>query len=178
MRTFAQLTALIVILVSAFPASAAAPPAARIRPYFSWPLAPPHPLVRPFIPPATPYGPGHRGADLTAAVDHPVLAAGDGRVIHAGVVVDRPLVSLQHPGGLRTTYEPVAPTVARDQHVRRGDVIGHLVAGHCPTPCLHWGARRGAIYLDPMRLLSRGRVRLLPSTPAAGTGMRLAPITS
>ncbi|HEX5404843.1 MAG TPA: M23 family peptidase, partial [Pseudonocardiaceae bacterium] len=31
---------------------------------FHWPLAPPHPVLRPFQAPSTPYGPGHRGVDL------------------------------------------------------------------------------------------------------------------
>nr|WP_042183434.1 M23 family metallopeptidase [Kibdelosporangium sp. MJ126-NF4] len=158
----AQLTALIITLLLAIPTAAAAPPAIRNRPQFGWPLPHPHQVIRPFIPPPTPYGPGHRGIDLASAPDRPVLAAGDGRVIHAGPVATRPLISLEHPGGLRTTYEPVTPSVTRDQHVRRGEVIGHLLPGHCPTPCLHWGAHRGNTYLNPLRLLISGNVRLLP----------------
>ncbi|MBE1464737.1 M23 family metallopeptidase [Kibdelosporangium phytohabitans] len=160
-----QLSALVMTLMIAAPAAAAAPQRLGNRPHFSWPLPKPHELVRPFIPPLTPYGPGHRGIDIAGWTDRPVLAAGDGRVIHAGPVVNRPLVSLEHPGGLRTTYEPVAPSVTRHQRVHRGDVIGHLMAGHCPTACLHWGAHRAGTYVDPRRLLSSGQVRLLPSPP-------------
>ncbi|SDO01996.1 M23 family metallopeptidase [Lentzea jiangxiensis] len=134
---------------------------------FTWPLPPPHPVVRAFEAPATPFGPGHRGADLSAPAGTDVLAAADGVVVFAGPVATRTLVSLQHRGGLRTTYEPVTPAVAAGSPVRRGQVIGHLQEGHCPTPCLHWGARRGAEYLDPLRLVSSARVRLLPlSAPA------------
>ncbi|MET9630539.1 peptidoglycan DD-metalloendopeptidase family protein [Lentzea sp. NPDC006480] len=129
---------------------------------FSWPLPPPHPVVRAFLAPLSPFGPGHRGADLAAALGSPVLAAGDGVVVYAGAVAARTLVSLQHANGLRTTYEPVTPTVAAGRPVRRGDVIGHLQEGHCPSPCLHWGVRRGDEYLDPLRLVMWGRVRLLP----------------
>ncbi|MEV6241013.1 M23 family metallopeptidase [Lentzea sp. NPDC051838] len=129
---------------------------------FSWPLPPPHPVVRAFHAPASAFGPGHRGADLSAAVGSPVLAAGDGVVVYAGAVAARTLVSLQHAGGLRTTYEPITPAVSAGRTVRRGDVIGHLQEGHCASPCLHWGVRRGEEYLDPLRLVRWAPVRLLP----------------
>lgn len=136
---------------------------------FSWPLPPPHPVVRSFDAPATPFGPGHRGVDLSAAAGTPVLAAGDGLVVYAGAVAARTLVSVEHRNGVRTTYEPVTPTVMAGRPVRRGEVIGRLTEGHCPSPCLHWGARRSDEYLDPLRLVTWGRVRLLPmAAPARG----------
>ncbi|WP_434440059.1 M23 family metallopeptidase [Lentzea sp. E54] len=137
---------------------------------FTWPLPPPHPVVRAFEAPTSPFGPGHRGVDLSAPAGTPVLAAGDGTVVYAGAVAARTLVSLQHRNGLRTTYEPIAPAVSAGSSVTRGEVIGHLQEGHCPSPCLHWGARRGDTYLDPLRLVSTGRVRLLPlNAPARGS---------
>ncbi|SDG34527.1 Peptidase family M23 [Lentzea fradiae] len=139
------------------------------QPRFTWPLPPPHPVVRAFEAPTTPYGPGHRGADLAAPAGTPVLATADALVVHAGPVATRTLVSLQHRGGLRTTYEPITPTVQRGHRVRQGEVIGHLQEGHCSTPCLHWGARRGQTYLDPLRLVTAPRVRLLP-LPAGPRG--------
>ncbi|HEX6357017.1 M23 family metallopeptidase [Actinophytocola sp.] len=129
---------------------------------FGWPLAPPHPVVRPFQPPATPYGPGHRGVDLGGPVGAPVLAAGAGVVVYAGPLAGRGVVSIAHAGGLRTTYEPVTALVQASQRVERGTVIGLLNPGHRPETCLHWGARRGTEYVDPLGLLSAGRVRLLP----------------
>jgi murein DD-endopeptidase MepM/ murein hydrolase activator NlpD len=132
---------------------------------FAWPLPPPHPVLRPFQQPATPYGPGHRGVDLGGSAGEAVLAAGDGLVRYAGPLADRSLVSIEHPGGLRTTYEPVQPLVAVGQQVRRGQPIGELLAGHpgCPAGqvCLHWGVHRGRYYLDPLRLVV-GQIRLLP----------------
>lgn len=132
---------------------------------FAWPLPPPHPVLRPFQQPASPYGPGHRGVDLGGSVGDAVLAAGDGLVRYAGPLADRSLVSIEHPGGLRTTYEPVQPLVAVGQLVRRGQPIGGLLPGHqgCPAGrvCLHWGVHRGRQYLDPLRLVI-GQVRLLP----------------
>ena len=49
--------------------------------------------------------------DLGGAPGRPVLAAGDGVVVFAGMVAGRPVVSIDHADGLRTTYEPVAPAV-------------------------------------------------------------------
>jgi len=94
-----------------------------------------------------------------------VLAAGAGTVVFAGQVAGRGVVSVDHPGGLRTTYEPVSPTVAAGDLVAKGQQIATLAPGHpdcTAVACLHWGARRGADYLDPLRLLGLGRVRLLP----------------
>ena len=133
---------------------------------FTWPLPAPHPVVRPFVPPATPYGPGHRGVDLAGQPGSAVTAAGDGVVVHAGPVAGRGVVSIVHANGLRTTYEPVEAAVAAGARVTRGEVIGHLARGHdgCvnAAACLHWGALRGDEYLDPLGLLTSGRVRLLP----------------
>jgi murein DD-endopeptidase MepM/ murein hydrolase activator NlpD len=129
------------------------------------PLGDPPAVVRPFEAPASPYGPGHRGVDLAGGPGTPVLAAGAGVVVFAGMVAGRPVVSIEHSGGLRTTYEPVTPTVAAGQAVARGSPIGTLLPGHpgCPAPaCLHWGLRRGDTYLDPLLLLRPPRVRLLP----------------
>ena len=132
--------------------------------FFTWPLSP-APVVRSFDPPPQPWLAGHRGADLAGAPGAPVVSAGPGTVLFAGVVAGRGVVSIGHPGGLRTTYEPVAATVRAGDGVRAGDPIGTLAAGHpgCPAAaCLHWGLRRGEAYLDPLALLGRGRVRLLP----------------
>lgn len=131
---------------------------------FGWPLTPRPRIVRPFEAPAFRFGPGHRGVDLAGTPGQSVFAAGAGTVVFQGMVADRPVISIDHPNGLRTTYEPVLASVPSGGRVERGTVIGSLRPGHpgCPVPaCLHWGARRGEDYLDPTRLLST-RVRLLP----------------
>jgi murein DD-endopeptidase MepM/ murein hydrolase activator NlpD len=122
-------------------------------------------VVRPFQPPSTPYGPGHRGVDLGAEPETPVLAAADGTVTFAGPLVGRGVVSIDHDGGVRTSYEPLTVLVVAGQRVTRGTVVGMLAPGHegcAAAACLHWGARRGMEYVDPLGLLSTGRVRLLP----------------
>lgn len=132
---------------------------------YSWPLPGLPAVVRDFDPPPHPYGRGHRGVDLAGAPGLPVLAAASGTVLFAGPVAGRPVVSVQHSGGLRTTYEPVLPAVSPGDVVTTGQRIGTLTVGHpgCRAPaCLHWGLRRGREYLDPLQLLALGPVRLLP----------------
>jgi murein DD-endopeptidase MepM/ murein hydrolase activator NlpD len=153
------LLAVVVCLVGGSPAASAA-----VGPW-GWPLLGSPPVTRVFEPPPTPYAAGHRGVDLAGAAGTPVLAAGAGVVAFAGLVAGRPVVSVVHPGGLRTTYEPVQPTVASGQAVAGGTPLGLLVPGHAgctAEACLHWGLRRGDRYLDPLSLLRPPRVRLLP----------------
>ena len=152
------------ILIVLAPPTAVAEPA---RPGTAWAAPVPGQVVvtRPFEPLPHPYAAGHRGVDLRGFPGGPVLAAGDGMVVFAGMVAGRPVVSIDHAGGLRTTYEPVEPSVGAGQAVARGSPIGALAAGHAGCPagaCLHWGLRRGGTYLDPMSLLEPRRVRLLP----------------
>lgn len=93
-----------------------------------------------------------------------MLAAGNGVVVFAGRVGGKPVVSIQHPNGLRTTYEPVLASVKPGQPIGRGAAIGRLApGGHCaPAVCLHWGARRGVAYVDPLSLLTEVSPVLLP----------------
>jgi murein DD-endopeptidase MepM/ murein hydrolase activator NlpD len=122
-------------------------------------------VVRRFDPPPQPWLAGHRGVDLSAKPSALVRAAGAGTVVYAGVIAGRGVVSVAHPGGFRTTYEPVTSALHAGDPVGAGAVLGKLVPGHpgCPAAaCLHWGLRQGDRYLDPLALLGLGRVRLLP----------------
>jgi murein DD-endopeptidase MepM/ murein hydrolase activator NlpD len=134
-----------------------------------WPLRPPPAVTRGFDAPAPDWHSGHRGVDLAGAAGQPVYAAGDATVVFAGTLAGRPVVSLAHPGGLHTSYEPVRAEVRAGQAVRAGAVIGELMPGHvgCPAAaCLHWGAMwgpaSGADYVDPLGLLASTAVRLKP----------------
>ena len=87
----------------------------------------------------------------------------------AGELAGRPVVSVAHPGGLRTTYEPVRAAVRAGQLVDAGAVIGELMAGHdgcAAAACLHWGAMWGpasrADYVDPLGLVVTTPIRLKP----------------
>ncbi|WP_229399376.1 M23 family metallopeptidase [Micromonospora okii] len=144
-------------------AGAAAPMPVRA---FRWPLDGAFRPARRFEPPPQPWLPGHRGVDLAAAPAAVVRAAGPGVVLFAGPVAGRPVVTVGHAAGLRTTYEPVRPGVRAGDRVAAGAPLGRLLSGHagCPEPaCLHWGLRRGEEYLDPLALLGLGPVRLLPT---------------
>jgi murein DD-endopeptidase MepM/ murein hydrolase activator NlpD len=124
--------------------------------------------VRRFDPPPRPWLAGHRGVDLSAGRSAVVRAAGAGTVIYAGRIAGRGVVSVAHPGGFRTTYEPVASALQAGDAVVAGAPLGRLDPGHpgCPAvACLHWGLRQGERYLDPLALLGLGRVRLLPLAP-------------
>lgn len=130
-----------------------------------WPMSPRPSVVRPFEPPAQRWSAGHRGVDIAATTGAEVLAPADGVVAFVGRVAGRPVLSLRHEGGLRSTYEPVVGVVSVGTAVHAGDVVGHLShdPGHCaPAVCLHWGALRGRAYLDPLRLIDRRPIILLP----------------
>jgi murein DD-endopeptidase MepM/ murein hydrolase activator NlpD len=154
----APLTALALLVTLALPAGPDPDPVGV------WPLHPEPTMVRPFDPPDSPYGAGHRGVDLLGTVGQPVLAALPGSVTYAGSLAGRGVVVVDH-GATRTTYEPVAATVPVGTQVAAGGRIGRLeLAGsHCfPRACLHWGWIEGETYLDPLRLVGAGPVRLLP----------------
>lgn len=150
-------------------AVALAAPAVADEGRLSWPLRPRPAVSRVFEAPAARWQPGHRGVDLAAAPGQAVYAAQAGTVVFAGELAGRPLVSVAHPGGLRTSYEPVSPSVRAGQRVAVGSPLGEVVAGHpgCPvSACLHWGAMWGpasrADYVDPLGLLVETVIRLKP----------------
>ncbi len=157
-RVAASAAALLLALTAAI---ADPPRVSGVR--WSWPVGPPHAIARPFITPTTPYGSGHRGIDIRAPAGSVVRAPADGTVYFAGFVVDRPVLSISHSGGVLSSFEPVAASVSAGDHVRRGQVIGVLLAGHCSSSCLHLGARVGGQYVNPLLFLGDvPRAVLLP----------------
>jgi len=137
---------------------------ADTQPAWDWPLEPPHPIIRPYVAPETPYSAGHRGIDIGAASSAEVRAPTAGIVHFTGVVVDRPVLSLLHPGGLITSYEPVISSLARGDQVQRGEIIGELQPGHCSALCLHFGVRLDGQYVSPLNYLGAvPRAILLPT---------------
>jgi murein DD-endopeptidase MepM/ murein hydrolase activator NlpD len=137
-----------------------------------WPLRPRPAVLRVFDAPSPNWNRGHRGVDLAGVPGQPVYAAAEGTVVFAGELAGRPLVSIAHPGGLRTSYEPVQPSVRVGQFVDAGAVIGRVQAGHdgcAAAACLHWGAMWGAAsradYVDPLGLLASTPIRLKPLHP-------------
>jgi len=124
------------------------------------------PVVDEFRPPPDRFSAGNRGIDYATSGGEPVHAAADGVVTFAGSVGGALHVVVRHDDGIRTSYSYLGTTaVRRGQRVERGDVVG--TAGEAP---LHFGARVGEEYVDPLGLLAatRPRVRLIPDD---GTGL-------
>ena len=152
---------LLLLLASGGPAALAAPleGAGAPPPPASGAVRPvPGDVIRPFEPPAHAYGPGHRGVDLTAVPGDAVRAALPGRIAYAGLVAGTGWVTVDHGGGLETTYGPVEQRRAVGAAVHRGQPIGVVAAGGTH---LDWGARRDGAYMDPMSLLGLWRLHLV-----------------
>jgi murein DD-endopeptidase MepM/ murein hydrolase activator NlpD len=141
-------------LVSGPPLSAE-PAAAEPAPSWQWPLSPRPSVLRDFDPPPKPWLSGHRGVDLATASDGAqVTSPAAGTVSFAGVVVDRPVITIDHGNGLRSSFEPVDSSLAAGAAVGAGQVIGTALPGHCPgASCIHWGVRRGEDYVNPLQFV-------------------------
>ena len=136
---------------------------------WSWPAAPPHPVVRAFTAPEHRWSPGHRGIDVGTPTGSAVTAPDDGVVHFAGVVVDRPVLSLRHADGVLSSLEPVVSELAAGDPVVRGQVVGTVQAGHCPdVECVHLGARIDGEYVSPLMMLGLGRPSVLLPTRRPG----------
>ncbi|NEA35165.1 M23 family metallopeptidase [Streptomyces sp. SID13031] len=132
-----------------------------------WPLTPRPEVIRGFEPPPKPWLSGHRGLDLRGSPGQQVRSATPGTVTYAGSLAGRGVIVITN-GRLRTTYEPVVPTVRVGAVVTPGTPLGHLSAAgsHCtPATCLHWGLLQANIYLNPLALLPHRPIRLLPLAP-------------
>ena len=132
-----------------------------------WPVDGGRVVIAPFRAPAHEYGPGHRGMDVAAGVE--VRAPADGVIAFRGVVVDRPLLTIDHGNGLVTTLEPAQSDLAPGTPVRRGDVLGTVAAGgHAPGGTVHVGVRWNGVYINQMLLFGDvPRAVLLPCGAAA-----------
>lgn len=120
------------------------------------------PVVDTFRPPRSPYGPGNRGVDYAPAAGGPVRSAAPGVVAFAGSVAGGLHVVVLHGDGIRTSY-----SFLRSVGVRRGQRLGPGQVVGTAGPSLHFGARAGEAYLDPLVLLGASatggpRVFLVP----------------
>lgn len=123
-------------------------------------------VVQPFAPVGR-YA-GHWGLDLAAPHGSEVVAAAPGVVTFAGVVAENLAVTIDHGGGLRTSYSYLsARSVARGQTVGRGHVVGATGAAH-DLEALHFSVRIDGVYVDPAPLM--GCVARAPSDGLALVG--------
>lgn len=133
---------------------------------WAWPLAGPQTPLKPFDAPSKRWLPGHRGIDLAGFEGSTVRSVAAGVVSYSGEIDGVGIVSVLHPDGILSTYQPVLDPPARGSSVRRGQRLGSLgpQGSHCwPLNCLHLGARIGQDYIDPMLLLRAWEVSLLPN---------------
>jgi murein DD-endopeptidase MepM/ murein hydrolase activator NlpD len=153
------------------PLVAAAPDAAPVAqgtsPGWEWPVAPPRTIVRPYIAPESEYGPGHRGIDIASTAGADIRSPADGVVHFSGMVAGRPVLSIEHDGALISSFEPVVTALSAGTPVHRGDLVGVLAPGHCPSACLHFGVRLHGQYVSPLNYLGGvARSILLPTRPS------------
>ncbi|MER7796093.1 M23 family metallopeptidase [Microbacterium sp. NPDC096154] len=119
-----------------------------------WPVSRGVRIVVAFSAPAHAYGAGHRGLDIAADSEDEVRAPASGVVAFAGTVVDRPVLTIDHGGGLVSTLEPVRTTLNPGDRVARGEVVGHVATGgHSAPGSVHLGARLDGEYVNPLLML-------------------------
>lgn len=123
------------------------------HPRWAWPTST-HQVVAAFVAPVDRYGPGHRGIDVSAVPGSVVRAPAGGVVAFAGMVAGRPLVTIDHGGGLVSTLEPALSTAVAGEPVEAGDAVGTVATGgHAPAGTVHFGVRRDGEYINPLLLL-------------------------
>ncbi len=117
------------------------------------------PVADPFRPPENPYGPGNRGIEYDTEPGDVVRAAAAGTVSFAGAVAGSLHVTVDHGGGLISSYSYLERISVRvGAAVDQGRVIG--VAGER----LHFSVRLNSDYVDPDGFIGvrRVKVRLVP----------------
>jgi murein DD-endopeptidase MepM/ murein hydrolase activator NlpD len=147
-----------------------APASAAAVDTWAWPVT--GPVVRGFDPPSSPFGSGHRGIDIAVDIGSEVVAPADGVVAFAGPVGGHLFLTIDHGGGLESTYSWLSSL-----SVRRGDAVvgGQPIAltgpGHAGAPLssLHLGVRLDDAYVDPLDYLGALDV---------STMIRLAPLAA
>jgi hypothetical protein len=141
-------------------------------------LAPPvlAPVAVPFRAPACRWCPGQRGLEYANRPGVAVRAAGPGTVVFAGQVAGVVWVTVDHGGGVRSSYGPLRRVL-----VRRGTTVGAGTVIASSAGSLHFGVRIGGRYVDPADLLGRpvhlvprlfSPTALVPRSPAVQCGRR------
>lgn len=133
---------------------------------WSLPVSEPVNITNFFAGPPKPWLPGHRGVDLETFAEQEIFAPKDGVVVFVGYVVDRPVLSIDHANGLRSTFEPIVSKLKTGDLVTAKQLIGVFdqeSKNHClPENCLHWGIRTSKnTYIDPLQLLKNKQHSIL-----------------
>jgi murein DD-endopeptidase MepM/ murein hydrolase activator NlpD len=116
------------------------------RPFFVWlGMKGPHPKLQ-----------FHHGADISCALDQPVVASKGGLVILSGSDADYGnVIVLQHAGGWSTLYAHLNKRlVAAGKQVRARALIGLCgMTGHASGVHLHFEVRHLGSFYDPLKFL-------------------------
>lgn len=135
----------------------------------TWPWPVIGPVIRAYDPPTSPYGAGHRGIDIAVPFATAILAPEAGTVSFAGRVGGDLFVTIDHGGGLASTYSWLSATsVHKGDLVALGQRIGSTGTGHpgATVPHLHLGVKLDGEYLDPLNVLTplgvQDLIRLVP----------------
>ncbi len=105
------------------------------------------PILDPFRLPDGPYGAGNRGIEYDTPAGAPVSAAAPGVVIFAGPVAGNLHITVDHGGGLRSSYSFVDQIL-----VARGDRVDAGARIATTGGPLHFGTRLHGRYVDPADL--------------------------
>ncbi len=132
-----------------------------------WPVS--GPVVAAFAPVGR-YA-GHWGIDIAVEPGSTVRSAAAGTVTFSGTVAGNQTVTVEHGGGLKTSYSYLSErAVGRGAHLVRGAPVGSSGRAH-ETDALHFSVRRDGSYLDPRLFLGcqargpGGAVYLVPAFP-------------
>lgn len=118
------------------------------------------PVSDPFRAPENPYGPGNRGIEYATSPGEVVRATAAGTVVFAGPVAGELYVTVDHGGGLLSSYSYLSRfAVTKGAEVAQGDVIGFAGERY-----LHFSVRIEGEYVDPASFVGvrRVTVRLIP----------------
>ena len=152
--------AIAVVAAALASAASTAPAAAGNRgdaPVFRPPVD--APVVAPYRPPQDPYGPGNRGVEYDTDPGQVVRAAAAGTVVFAGAVAGDLHVTLDHGGGVVSSY-----SYLQRIGVRSGTVVAQGQTVGITGERLHFSVRVDGDYVDPSGFVGarRVRVRLVP----------------
>jgi hypothetical protein len=132
-----------------------------------WPVDAPREVTREFRAPATEYSAGHRGIDIAVVEGQDVRSPDSGRVLFAGLVAGRGVITVDHGGGVVSSLEPVRAVVSVGDVVDARQTLGVVdfadvvwSEAHACT-CVHLGARYRGFYVSPRVLLERARPSVL-----------------